>query len=343
MERGETMVRQQPGSGIETNDRPLGVAIVGTGFAAHRRAEAIQADPHLWLRAVAGHGQGAIADFVARYGGEGVCHWSELLGRSDVDLIFVCNVNQLHGAIARGALEAGKHVVVEYPLALSYQEGVALAELAENRRCLLHVEHIELLGGLHQTLKRLLPQIGPPSYCRYITLAPKRQPGSHWTFNHELYGFPLVGALSRIHRLTDLFGSVAAVSGQSQFWPSDDPDYHRGCLVSAQLEFTQGFRGEVVYGKGEPFRQGDRRFTIHGPGGQLEFGVKSGQLIQGDRIEEITLPSRRGLFQQDTAAVRDYLLGRSDSLYVSLGDSLSALKVAENIQRAAHQGRRISL
>ena len=46
-----------------------------------------------------------------------------------------------------------------------------------------------------------------------------------------------MGALSRLHRFTDLFGQVDAVSCQSQFWYTE-VDLYKACLCTAQLRFN---------------------------------------------------------------------------------------------------------
>ena len=70
----------------------------------------------------------------------------------------------------KAALEADKHVVVEYPLSLDLAQAEALIALADERQRLLHVEHIELLGGLHYATKEHLPRIGTPLYANNRTI-----------------------------------------------------------------------------------------------------------------------------------------------------------------------------
>jgi len=57
----------------------------------------------------------------------------ELLADPDIDVVHVCTPNATHAAIARAALEAGKHVICEKPLATSATDAAALTALAEER------------------------------------------------------------------------------------------------------------------------------------------------------------------------------------------------------------------
>lgn len=309
--------------------------IVGTGFAAKLRAEALQNDARSHLIAVSGHTAETTQEFARTHEAIAVDSWQQLVERSDLDLVFICTINRDHGAIARAALEAGKHVVVEYPLSLDPKEAESAIVLAQTKGKLLHVEHIELLGGLHQALRQWLPEIGNAFYARYATIKPVRPAPRDWTYNLELFGFPFNGAVSRIHRFTDLFGKVASVSCQSRFW--GDSDYFTACLCTAQLRFVSGLIAEITYGKGETFWQSLRNFEVHGELGTLFFEGDKGTLIRGEEKTQIEVAGRRGLFVKDTNMVLDYLV-EGTPLYVSPEASLYALKVADAARQSAETG-----
>lgn len=310
------------------------VGIIGTGYAAKKRAEAFQSDGRSQLVAVTGYREVSRTNFAEKYGIEAVPTWQTLVARTDLDLIVICNINRQHGAIAKAALTEHKHVVVEYPLALNPTEAAQVIALAEQRQKLLHVEHIEILGSLHQTIRAYLPQLGNIYYAKYMTLALKRHPLPHWTFHYEDYGFPLMAALSRVNRLIDLFGQVANVQGTAEFLPSGLEGYYQGCLCSAQFKFHNGVVAHLAYGKGMQVQKGDRRFLIYGDQGTLEFNGSKGTLTKGEVVEKIELGSRRGVFKQDTTAILDYLFEQKP-LYIQPEQSLYALQIAEQIRRDA--------
>jgi len=327
-------------------DQPLRIGLIGTGYAAKLRAETFQADSRTLLTAVAGHDPEKTRVFCQTYGAEPYESWADLIDQAAVDLLVISTVNRDHGAIARRALEAGLPVVVEYPLALDVAEAATLIGLARDRNLLLHVEHIELLGGMHQALKRHLDQVGSTFYCRYATINPQRPAPRKWTYDPELFGFPLMGALSRIHRLTDLFGPVATVSCQARFWdvPSTSlpSPYYTACLCTAHLRFRSGLVAEITYGKGETLWQAERRLEVHGEKGALIFQDDQGTLIQPQGSQAIEVGSRRGLFAKDTAIVLDHL-AEGQPLYVTAEESLYALKVADAAQQSALTGKTVEM
>ncbi len=82
----------------------------------------------------------------------------ELLDRCD--LVVVASPNRTHFAIARKALEAGKHVVVDKPLTVTLKEADALIALADERRLLLSAFHNRRWDGDFLTVGEMLPKLG---------------------------------------------------------------------------------------------------------------------------------------------------------------------------------------
>jgi biliverdin reductase len=180
-------------------------------------------------------------------------------------------------------------------------------------------------------------------YDRYATIKPERPAPRRWTYHRDLFGFPLMGALSRLHRLTDLFGTVSTVSCQARFWngvemePTDP--YYSACLCAAQLRFRSGVIAEVTYGKGETLWQAERQFKVHGDKGAVFLDGENGILIQAEGSHPLEVGSRRGLFAKDTAMVLDHLISGSP-LYTTPEASLYTLRVADAAQRSAVEGGR---
>ena len=319
----------------------LKVGIVGTGYAAKKRAEAIKSDKRSELVAITGSDRNRRQELAQNFGIEAVDSWQELVNLPELDLIFICTVNQGCGAIARAAILARKHVVVEYPLDLEAEVAAEVIDLAAQKQKLLHVEHIEIIGGLHQALKEYLPQIGEVFYARYETISSQHSVGQGWKYHRDKFGFPLSAALSRIHRLTDLFGKVKSVTCSDRYWGGES-DYFTACLCKAQLNFNNGVMAEVTYGKGDVFWRSHRTLEIYGERGKILFEGEKGTLIVKEHEQEIPVASRRGLFARDTAMVLDYLCDRQP-LYIQPQASLDALRVANAARESAISGKVIYL
>jgi predicted dehydrogenase len=62
---------------------------------------------------------------------------ADVIARDDVDVVLILTAMNAHGPLARAALEAGKHVLVEKPMATSLAEAAELVELSRSSRGLL--------------------------------------------------------------------------------------------------------------------------------------------------------------------------------------------------------------
>jgi biliverdin reductase len=321
---------------------PIRVGLIGTGFAAKIRAQTIQAEPRTQLIAVAGRNPDRTGAFADAFTVQAIADWETLVTRSDIDLVIVATSNRGHAAIVRGAILAGKHTIVEYPLALDLQDAAEIVALAAQQGVMLHVEHIELLGGLHQTLRQWLGEIGEVYHARYSTIVTQRPAPEKWTFHRSEFGFPLMGALSRLHRFSDLFGAVKSISCQNQYWGGEG-EYYQTCLCTAQLRFEDSNAiGEVVYGKGEGLWENTRKFEVHGANGALIFNGDEGVLVRADGITPLDLGSRKGLFARDMELVLAHLLdGRPN--YVTSAQSLATLRVADAARVSAKSGETVVL
>ncbi|MGD9765249.1 MAG: Gfo/Idh/MocA family protein, partial [Candidatus Binatia bacterium] len=82
--------------------------------------------------------------------------YRELLGRPDVDAVIIAVPAALHARMVGEALEAGKHVLVEKPLAMTVADGAALVALAERNRRVLMVGHIFLYNAAVRRLKEYI-------------------------------------------------------------------------------------------------------------------------------------------------------------------------------------------
>lgn len=120
----------------------LGVGMVGYAFmgAAHSqgwrnvsRVFDVPVKPE--LAAIAGRDPSAVRAAADRHGwAAAVTDWRDLIARDDVQLVDVCTPGDSHAEIAIAALEAGKHVLCEKPLANSVAEARAMVDAAERAK-----------------------------------------------------------------------------------------------------------------------------------------------------------------------------------------------------------------
>src|SRR5688572_2896839 len=84
--------------------------------------------------------------------------YHEVVADPDIDLVLVLTSMQQHGEIARAALEAGKHVLVEKPMAMTLPEAAELVELAERSPGYLVCAPHVVLSPTYQAIWQRLQQ-----------------------------------------------------------------------------------------------------------------------------------------------------------------------------------------
>ncbi|MEU3339456.1 Gfo/Idh/MocA family protein [Streptomyces sp. NPDC002144] len=108
--------------------------VLGTGWIAERFVDSVRRHTRQRFTAVASRDPARARTFADRhtitasYGG-----YEDLVAADDVDVVYVATEHTAHLACARLALEAGKHVLVEKPLALNAAQAAEIAELAARR------------------------------------------------------------------------------------------------------------------------------------------------------------------------------------------------------------------
>ncbi|MEL7142859.1 MAG: Gfo/Idh/MocA family oxidoreductase [Cyanobacteria bacterium J06573_11] len=319
------------------------VGLIGTGYAAKVRAESFLENAQSDVVRVAGRDFARAEAFAMGYDLTVADSWRALVRAADVDVVVISTVSGLHGEMAEAALNAGKHVVVEYPLSLDVVQADRLVMMAEEKGLMLHVEHIELLGGLHLAMRSHLPSIGTPLYINYRTLNPQHPAPKKWTYHQALSGFPFCNALSRVNRLTNLFGEVSAVDCCLRMrLDEQDDNYFRSILSSGRLQFANGAVAELTYGKGEDLWAYRREVEIQGSMGAIAFNRNEGILTTAKGEQKIAVAPRKGLFAQDTQNVLAHLI-EGEPLYVTASESLYALKVGDAMRRASESGQTVRL
>jgi predicted dehydrogenase len=116
----------------------LGVGMVGYSFMGAAHSQAWRTAPRFFdlpmqvrMQVVAGRSQTAVAAAADKLGWEdSTTDWRSLLTRDDVQLVDVCTPGDTHAEIAVAALEAGKHVLCEKPLANTVAEAEEMAAAA---------------------------------------------------------------------------------------------------------------------------------------------------------------------------------------------------------------------
>jgi predicted dehydrogenase len=185
----------------------------------------------------------------------------EILHNPEVDLILNLTTPDAHASVALAALEAGKHVYNEKPLALALEDAGQMLELARVKGLRVGGAPDTFLGGGLQTCRELIDAgaIGVPVAATAFMTTPGHE---RWHPNPAFYYQPGAGPMFDmgpyyLTALISLLGPVRSVAGQARVsFPertiTSQPKHGEKIAVntpthvSGLLEFEQGTQGTII-------------------------------------------------------------------------------------------------
>jgi predicted dehydrogenase len=148
-------------------DQPIGIAVIGAGYWGPNLVRNAQATPGLKLRYLCDldveRARRVLGDYsTVRVSGS----LDDVLADPAVDAVAIATPAATHLPVALAALRAGKHVLVEKPLAANYADGLELVREAEARGLTLMLDHTFVYTPTVQHLRQLVRggEIGTVQY-----------------------------------------------------------------------------------------------------------------------------------------------------------------------------------
>ena len=204
---------------------------------------------------------------------------NEIMNDSGTDAVFIATRHHLHSQQVVSALNAGKHVFVEKPLALTETElSEVIDALSRHSSQILMVGYNRRFAPLAADLKLFFTDIGEPITVHYRVNA-GYIPANHWTQDPAQGGGRILGeACHFIDFAGWLIGHTpAAISTQAL------PDLGRYCQdnVAITLKYPDGSLGVITYLANGDRSLGKERVEVHG-------GGRSGVLDDFRRLELVS-------------------------------------------------------
>ena len=138
------------------SEQALGVAVVGCGNISGAYGETMSAYSSVRIAGATDVDGSLSAAFVEQFGGVAYPTLDDVLADPAVDAIVNLTVPAAHAEVTTAALNAGKHVHSEKPLAGSYAAARSLVELAADRGLRLSCSPITFMGEAQETTRRLV-------------------------------------------------------------------------------------------------------------------------------------------------------------------------------------------
>lgn len=140
-----------------TESELVGVAVVGCGYWGPNVIRNLSALEGFDLRAICDRDPERLAPLARRYPQCRVeTDFDALLAADDIAAIAICTPVRTHHPLAIAALEAGKHVLIEKPLAHSAESASEIVELARERGLVLQVDHTFVYNSAVSAIRTMI-------------------------------------------------------------------------------------------------------------------------------------------------------------------------------------------
>ncbi len=143
------------------SEKKLGVLIHGAGWVSGEHIKAFQNNPHTEVVAISSRRMESVKQRAADANLTGIGMYTRLeeaLQHSGVDIVSVCTPQQIHADNVIAAAEAGKHIVIEKPIAVRLEEMQAMREAVNRAKVKTVVSFVLRWNPLIATLKSLIAE-----------------------------------------------------------------------------------------------------------------------------------------------------------------------------------------
>jgi len=316
---------------------PLRWAVMGPGWIAERFVESLQAHTTQIVAAVGSRSLDRAEDFAQRYGiPTAVGTYEELVALDDVDIVYVATPHPSHLEHALLSMDAGKHVLVEKPIAISADQARQIAAKAEEtgRFC---AEALWTLFLPKWDVLRQLLEIGAIGDIRSVhTVYGEHFADDHRIFDPALAGGPLLDlGTYPLAYVTSLLGPATIVAAAGV----PDPRGVNGQLGATMVHESGAMSVIATTVHGWPRNE----ITIVGSDGVVtveELHNSPGPLTVRSVDRDVTLTHDEphgdqltGLHFQAAEAARRIAAGERETPIRPLSASITSLEASDEIRR----------
>lgn len=325
---------------MEHVERVTKFGIIGTGRVAQLHAEALTRVRGAKLVGAWNRTPETCVAFCKNYGGVAFPEISELLDDCNIDAVIVTTVSGTHFGYAKQALLAGKHVMLEKPIAVSVEEIQELKAISAQTKKICFPSHNYIYAEQMRSLKYHLERGSLGKLLSYWCLFNNQHPptfGDPEVLMRELMIHHVYSMLHFVGRPK----SVTATASNVHFNDPNSPD---------QIMITAQFASGALANLWGSFAVNDDR--VRDPWSVLfkVMGSRGGGIISwdaikcGDDLEPLWDDmSYRDSFMHAQNFFLEDCLGRSSAPLSTLDDADDALRILDAARQSIKEGRRIEI
>jgi UDP-N-acetyl-2-amino-2-deoxyglucuronate dehydrogenase len=205
--------------------KPIRMGLIGCGGISRAHARGYQNLPELFqVTATCDVVEENAAERGKQLGAERIyTDYEKMLREADIDAVDICLPHDLHAEVSNSALEAGKHVMVEKPIAITLEEADSMIAAAEKAGTVLMVALNERYDPAHERIRQMISDgtLGQLLCIRIDHNQNVKLPEGHWIRSRDqLGGGVLIGSgIHRVDLLRWFGGEVVRVANFQVEWP----------------------------------------------------------------------------------------------------------------------------
>jgi len=229
--------------------KPIRIGLIGCGGISRAHARGYQNLPGLFqVTATCDTVESNAAERGEYLGAKRIyTDYEKMLKEADIDAVDICLPHDLHADVSIAASEAGKHVIVEKPIAITIPEADSMIAAARKAGAILMVALNERYDPVHERIKHMIDEdeLGQLLCIRIDHNQNVRLPEGHWIRSRaRLGGGVLIGSgIHRVDLLRWFGGEVVKVSN----FQVEQPERMEGeVAVVMSVLFESGCIGEVT-------------------------------------------------------------------------------------------------
>lgn len=328
--------------------KTLGIGVIGCGSMGTLLANTCLKVPDTRLLAVYDTAEERVKTLASQLGCAYYTQIEDLLDQPDVQAVIVATPNHAHRQFVVAALEAGKHVFCEKPMALKLEDCDAMIDASEKAGLTLMIGHVMRFYSGCNSMRQVIEhgEIGRPLICN-VSRTGWLEVGTwvrSWRRSKELCGNSLFeSAIHEIDLMRWFAGDVESVQAYGQNFVHPELEYED--CVTAILKFENGLLGTLE--SGYAHRSGDHRIKVNGTAGaaQIDFRTSTVKVnLEGKR--ERQEPLLIGSFEdQVLAELRHYVecIAKREKPLTHGREGRAAVEVAGAVTRSMETGKTVRI
>jgi myo-inositol 2-dehydrogenase/D-chiro-inositol 1-dehydrogenase len=261
-----------------------------------------------------------------------------------VDVVYISTPNTKHTASALAALDAGKHVFCEKPMATSMADARVLLDAASASKAVFQVGHNRRFAPVYVALKQMLAEWGPP-HSAHVKMNRGELINPEWVGDPQVTGgFLYETTIHMFDMMRFLFGEVVSIdaAGSSHEYPETDDfsallrfesEAHATLASSADASWLFPFERLEVFCHHRTLTTREMESITNSEGLDGKYYTRS--------MQQLAKEEKWGYAQEDRAFVDSVVSGAPAA--ITALDGFKSVELVDACYLAVRTGERVSI